>query len=382
MHEPRRSIITIVLSLEGCRPRKVFGIMQPEQIRPKPLEPGAAIPATITAIMPAYNCRAFIERSLAPLVAMQERGELCEIVVVDDGSTDGSAAAAASLGVRAMATGGRCGPGAARNLGARQAKGDILWFVDSDVVVRSNAAQHIRSALADHNYVAVFGSYDDAPPARNFLSRYKNLVHHHYHQSGSGEATTFWAGCGAVRKSAFLDVGGFDALRYPRPSIEDIELGYRLCAAGGRIRLAAEVQGTHLKVWTLRGLLITEIRDRALPWSFLLLSRGHTGDELNIAMAERIRALIASLCALFIVISLAGLTSWWIPIALLSMAFAANLELFALFLRRNGFLFALGGLLFHQLYYLYSAAAYGWCWAVTKGQRLIPSRFHRSLRLE
>ena len=345
--------------------------MQPEKIPFKPLDAGAADASTITAIMPAYNCRAFIDCSLAPLIAMHKRGELCEIIVVDDGSTDGSGSVAATLGAQVIATSGRCGPGAARNLGARQAKGDILWFVDSDVVVRSDAAQHIRSALANQDYVAVFGSYDDAPPAPNFLSQYKNLIHHRYHQAGSGEATTFWAGCGAVRKNAFVDMGGFDALRYPRPSIEDIELGYKLRAAGGRIRLSAELQGTHLKVWTLRGLLTTEIRDRALPWSFLLLSRGHVGNELNISITERIRALIACFFVVCVLMSLADLASWSIPIALLGMSFAANLDLFALFLRRNGLLFALGGLLFHQLYYLYSTAAYCWCWAVIKGRSLI-----------
>jgi len=187
-------------------------------------------------------------------------------------------------------------------LGARYAQGGILWFVDADVVARSDAVQHIRRALVDQDYVAVFGSYDDAPPARNFLSQYKNLVHHYYHQNGRSEASTFWAGCGAVRKSAFLSAGGFDALHYPRSSIEDIELGYRL-RAGGRIRLAAELQGTHLKVWTLRGLLTTELRDRALPWAFLLLRRGHTGNELNIAVTERIRALIACIFGVSIVSS-------------------------------------------------------------------------------
>lgn len=331
--------------------------------------------------MPAYNCRAFIERTLAPLVTMKDNGELREIIVVDDGSTDGSGAVAAALGARVIATGGRRGPGAARNLGARQAQGDILWFVDSDVVVRSDAVQHIRRALADNDYVAVFGSYDDRPLARNFLSQYKNLVHHHYHQTGRGEATTFWAACGAVRKNAFIAARGFDALRYPRPSIEDIELGYRLRAACGRIRLDPELQCTHLKVWKLRGMLTTEIRDRALPWAFLLLGRGQAGDELNIAMTERIRALMACLCAFFLLTSLA-LTSWWIPLALLGMAFAANLELFALFRRRNGLLFALGGLLFHQLYYLYCTAVYCWCWTVTRVLRLMPSRFHRHPRAE
>jgi glycosyltransferase involved in cell wall biosynthesis len=328
---------------------------------------------TLSAIMPAYNCHAYIKRTLAPLIAMQNRRELCEIIVVDDGSTDGTGAAAAALGARVIASDGRCGPGAARNLGAQHASGNILWFVDADVVARKDAVPYIRRALADHDYVAVFGSYDDAPPARNFLSQYKNLVHHYYHQNGRGEASTFWAGCGAVRKSAFMAAGGFDALRYPRPSIEDIELGYRLRASGGRIRLSAELQGTHLKVWTLRGLLTTELRDRALPWASLLLSRGHAGDELNVAVAERIRALIACFLIASIVASAIGLTPWWVLATFLAMAFAANLELFALFRRRNGLLFAIGSLLFHQFYYLYSTAAYCWCWFLTKGRTLVGS---------
>jgi len=328
---------------------------------------------TLSVIMPVYNGHPFLERTLAPLIAMQGRRELCEIIVVDDGSTDGTGEAAASLGARVIPSAGQCGPGAARNLGAHYAKGDILWFVDADVVARDDAARHICRSLADHDYVAVFGSYDDTPPARNFISQYKNLVHHYYHQTGYGEASTFWAGCGAVRKSAFMAVGGFDALRFPRPSIEDIEFGYRLRARGGRIRLDPELQGTHLKVWTLRRLLITEVRDRALPWAFLLLNRGHTGDELNVAVTERVRAAIACLGGVSVVTSLAGLTSWWIPLALLGMAFTANLELFALFQRRNGFLFATSGLLFHQLYYLYSTATYCWCWIVTKSKKLAGS---------
>jgi glycosyltransferase involved in cell wall biosynthesis len=379
LHKSRRPTINYALSV-GVGRNNLVGMET--RIPVERAESGPEVPAYISAIMPAYNCRAFIERSLAPLLAMQERGELCEIIVVDDGSTDGSAAAAASTGTRVIATGGRCGPGAARNLGARQAKGNILWFIDSDVVVHSDAAEHIRRALANTNYLAVFGSYDDAPPAPNFLSQYKNLTHHYYHQTGRGEATTFWAGCGAVRSKAFLQTGGFDALRYSRPSIEDIELGYRLRAAGGQIRLIGELQGTHLKVWTLHGLLTTEIRDRALPWSFLLLNRGHAGDELNISVTERIRALIACLGALVLVMSIAGLSSWWIPISMLGMAFAANIELFTLFLRRNNLFFAIAGLLFHQVYYLYSTAAYCWCWAVNKVRVFIPNRFHRSLRLE
>jgi Glycosyl transferase family 2 len=346
--------------------------MEIKESRHLPLRSEAA-DTTITAIMPAYNCRTFIEKSLPPLLDMQRRGELVEIIVVDDGSTDDTAEVATGLGARVVPSGGRRGPAAARNVGAQEAQGNILWFIDADVVASESAANVIHQSLASTGVAAVFGSYDDRPDARNFLSQYKNLVHHYYHQKLRDDASTFWAGCGAVWKDRFLARGGFDAQRYPRPSIEDIEFGYRLRATGGRIRVAPELQGTHLKVWSFRGLMITELRDRAIPWALLLLSRDGIGDDLNIAVTERIRALIACLGAASIATSLAGFTSWWVPAALLSMAFAANLDLLALFQRRNGWLFAVGGLLFHQFYYLYSTAAYCWCWALTKSRTLVPA---------
>jgi hypothetical protein len=70
----------------------------------------------------------------------------------------------------------------------------------------------------------VFGSYDDSPPAPAFTAQYKNLIHRYYHQRPRREASTFWAGCGAVRRSVFLGLEGFDVERYRVPSIEDIEL--------------------------------------------------------------------------------------------------------------------------------------------------------------
>jgi glycosyltransferase involved in cell wall biosynthesis len=328
---------------------------------------------TISVIMPAYNCRTTIDRSLPPLLEMQGRGEICEVIVVDDGSTDDTAQVAAAAGARVITCKGSRGPAAARNLGVQHACGNIVWFVDADVVPKTDAARQVRQALATRDYTAVFGSYDDTPPAPNFLSQYKNLVHYHYHQNIRRDVSTFWAGCGAVWRDAFLALGGFD-VAYERPSIEDIEFGYRLRAAGGLIRQAPELQGTHLKVWSFRNLMITELRDRALPWAFLLLSGDCAGDELNIAVTERIRALVACLCVVSFVTSLIDLTTWWLTFFLLVTAFAANLELFAVLHRRNGLLFAIGGMFFHQFYYLYSTTAYCWCWLITKSRRLVSGR--------
>lgn len=324
---------------------------------------------TISVIMPVYNGSAFIRRSLPPLIGMLHRGEVLEVIVVDDTSGDDSAAIANELGATVMPSGGRLGPGGARNQAAAKVRSDLLWFVDADVVVHDDAALQLRKAFADPAITAAFGSYDDRPPAKNFLSQYKNLVHHFYHHRGRSEASTFWAGCGGVRKDAFLASGGFDVVRYTRPSIEDIELGYRLRASGGRILLLPALQGTHLKVWRFFNLIHTEVFCRAIPWSRLMLSQTGLVDDLNVGTAERFRAVLAAAFVASCAAVLVPVVPWWVPVVMFGVVAVANGSLLRLFNRRKGPLFALGGLLFHQLYYLYSSAAFAWCLLESRVQK-------------
>jgi GT2 family glycosyltransferase len=315
---------------------------------------------SVSAIMPVYNGSEYLERSLPPLIAMLER-DLLEVIVVDDSSTDGSGELAERMGARVIPSGGRLGPAAARNLAARQAKGEVLFWVDVDVAVHADAVSKLRRAFATDDVAAVFGSYDDRPSDPGFFSQYKNLLHHHTHQRADDEASTFWTGCGAVRKDAFLAVGGFDGSRYPRPSIEDIEFGYRLRAAGGRIRVLRDLQGTHFKRWTLAELLRTDILQRAVPWSRLILENAQSRADLNVRQSERFRAAVAAGVLASALMAVGGLLPAWTPFALLLVGALLNFPLLQLFHRRNGPLFALGGLLFHQVYYVYSSLVFLWC---------------------
>ena len=317
---------------------------------------------SISVIMPVYNGGEVLPRSLPPLVAMLGAGEITEIIVVDDGSTDASGEIAGSYGVQLLHSGGRVGPGGARNVAAPSAIGDVLWFVDADVVVHDDAARVLLDAFSRTTAAAVFGSYDDCPPARNFLSQYKNLVHRHYHSRAAGDAETFWAGCGAIRKEIFLAVDGFDAARYPYPSIEDIELGWRLRRRGLCITLLPALQGTHLKVWRFGNLVHTDIFRRALPWSRLIHGRAGLADALNIGAGERINAGLALGALLTLAGAAATLVPWWVPAAFGAAIAVGNRELFVFFYRARGALFAMRAVLFHQLYYVYSASTFGWCW--------------------
>lgn len=315
---------------------------------------------TISVVMPAYRAESLLPKVLPPLLALLARGEVTEVLVVDDQSPDDTAARARDMGATVLTTPQNGGPGLARNLAAQHARGDILWFVDSDVIAREDGAAHIRAAFADPAVGAVFGSYDTEPTGPWF-SRYKNLVHHYYHQRGNSDAKTFWAGCGAIRKDVFLDLGGFDIETYRVPSIEDIELGYRITGAGHRIVLDPGFLCKHLKVWTVQNSVMTDIFKRALPWSRLMITREGVTNDLNTGNAEKARAIVAWLL-LFSLLALPFAPGFWpVPLLLALLAILANLDFARFMARTEGLGFAAKAMAYHQFYYMYSSATFAWC---------------------
>ena len=316
---------------------------------------------SISVIMPAYKAEHLLPRVLAPLIEMLKAGDVQEVLVVDDQSPDGTAALARKMGATVLTTPVNGGPGAARNLAAEHATGDILWFVDSDVIAHPDGAQHVRRIMSEDNVGAMFGSYDDAPDGQAWFSRYKNLLHRYHHQRAKREACTFWAGCGAIRADVFREVGGFDVKTYEIPSIEDIELGYRIADTGRRILVEPRLQGKHLKVWTIGNSLSTDIFCRALPWARLMISREGLTNDLNTSTMERLRAGLAGLLLLSVLALPFWPGLWPVTLVLLGLAFVANLDLARTMAGHGGPWFAVKCVLYHQFYYVYSASIYVWC---------------------
>ncbi|HEY6065937.1 MAG TPA: glycosyltransferase [Thermoanaerobaculia bacterium] len=312
----------------------------------------------VSVVVPAFDDPVGLAECLDALAP--SAGPENEIIVVDDASTDETPAVAARSGVRLLRMERNSGPGAARNFGARHATGDVVLFVDSDVVVGPDTVSRVARALEEHPEIAaVFGSYDAAPRAPGLVSQFRNLLHHFVHQQGDPEASTFWAGCGAVRRSVFEAVGGFDPSRSLR-SIEDIELGYRLRDAGHRILLDRDLHVTHLKRWTLASFLRTDALYRAMPWSRLILQRRLRLDHLNLKSEHRVSVALA----LFLLVSLAlsAITPALLAVAALAAAglVIANRKLLRFFVRARGIAFAAGAVPLLFLHYLASGLAYLW----------------------
>ncbi|MCP4358099.1 MAG: glycosyltransferase family 2 protein [Chloroflexi bacterium] len=253
----------------------------------------------ISILIPVYNAQNTLPRCLTAV--FQSEYTNFECLLVDDGSTDGSPQAAVQeYDIQLIELIGKPhGPAYARNVGAKKARGDILFFIDADVVIYPDSLTKVAQSFAQNPQIdALFGSYDTTPGDTNFLSQYRNLQHHFVHQIGYEDASTFWSGCGAMKRELFLKMGGFDIERYPRPSIEDIELGYRLKRDGRHILLNKNLQVKHLKRWSLKGMLKTDIFDRAIPWTLLIMQERNLPNDLNLQTSQRISAFLACLSLL------------------------------------------------------------------------------------
>jgi len=231
---------------------------------------------TLSVIVPIYNGSKTIRQCLDALFASTFRE--FEVIVIDDGSDDGTLQIVAEYPCQMIGQ-DNAGPGAARNVGAREARGQILFFLDADILVKPDSLDKIVSTFATRPDVgALFGSFGTDTVPGNFVTVYKNLQHHYTHQTASENAATFCGGFGAVRRQIFESIGGFHP---PHRFLEDIEIGYRLHVAGVAILLCKEIQFTHCKHYTLRSLILSDLHGRAVPWTRLMLAKRLFRNDLN-----------------------------------------------------------------------------------------------------
>jgi len=257
----------------------------------------------ISVVIPVHNGAATLAQCL--LAVAQSSRAPKECIVIDDGSTDGSDVVGKIHGATVISLDRCFGPARARNVGAWQASGDLLVFLDADVTVHPEALERMASRFEQEPELdALTGAYDDSPADPGLVSQFKNLMHSFVHREGNAKAFSFWCGCGGVKRQVYLDHGGLDE-SYKRPAIEDIEFGFRLMKSGRKLALDPRVQCKHLKAWTLWSWMQTDIFQRGIPWTKLILRTGFLPDDLNLRWSQRI---LVSLCSLLPI--LVGVMAW------------------------------------------------------------------------
>jgi glycosyltransferase involved in cell wall biosynthesis len=221
----------------------------------------------MSVVVPVYNGCATLERCIEAVLASGWDDR--ELIVVDDGSTDGSAELALRHPVFLLRFDRNRGAAAARNGGARLARGEILFFLDADVVVEPDTLGRVVASFAGApGASALFCSFQPHTPAANFVSAYKNLRHHYTHQTAERDAATFCSATSRMSTSAPASTG----------------------------------RATGSCSYSLWRLARSDVVGRAIPWTRLMLRHGVFRADLNtrpgnVASVAAAWMLVASLAA-------------------------------------------------------------------------------------
>jgi len=217
-------------------------------------------------------------------------------------------------------------------------------------------AQVVAMFTQNPDAAAVFGSYDDAPPVEHFFSQYKNLFHHYVHQHAREEAAMFWSICGAIRRSAFFAVGGFDE-RYRESYAEGVELSCRLRKAGYKIQLCKALQVKNLRQWQVKSFVKKDFFLRVLPWTELLL-RHHHFHHVGLSGSGKASVLLTH--GIWGALLGAGWVEGLLAVAggLFLTLLVINFPLYYFFLKKRGWRFANRAIVWQVLYYGYCAIAF------------------------
>lgn len=201
--------------------------------------------AKISVVIPTYNCREVLSRCLDSLAAHARRGE-CEVIVVDDGSTDGTEAVLREWADRFPAElrvfrQDHRGPAAARNLGVRKSNGASVLFLGADMIADGVLlAEHLNwHERHPEENVAVLGHITWArgiriTPFLRWLEYGAQFGYPLIQDHTDVPYRFFYSSNVSVKKGFLLKHGLFDE-DFPHAAFEDFELGYRLSKAGLRI---------------------------------------------------------------------------------------------------------------------------------------------------
>ncbi len=308
----------------------------------------------VSVIIPVYNAEETVEGCLESVFSSDYKD--FEVIVVDDKSTDRSLDIATEFSCNVVRMAKNSGAAAARNKGAEASHGEILFFLDSDIIVEKNTIEQIAKTFQSKPEIsALFCSYQINTIPDNFFSVYKNLIHHHTHQTSCEGAATFCGGFGAMKRDVFFRFEGFDE---SYRSLEDMELGYRLYQSGYKIYLNKEIQVTHCKKYTFLSLIISDVINRAIPWTQIMLNKKIFRNDLN----TKINNVLSVPLSLLLLLNIPLLFFWpkcRYPFILLLVFFLAlNSDFYLFVLREKGGLFTLKTILMNWFNYLYSGA--GW----------------------
>lgn len=281
----------------------------------------------VSVIIPMYNAANYIDRCLSSISKQTIKN--FEIILVDDCSTDDTVQRVRNHPFDVIQLKERLTPGGVRNYGARYASGDILVFLDADVILKPDSIENIIYLLSEPGIDAISAIYTEDTPEISFFSQLQNLILV-YRFSKLCEATvlTISSFC-AIKKNAFETVDGYnEKMRY----YEDVEIGHRLTRKGFRCKFNRSLAVTHLKYYNHLDLLREYFR-KAVAMSNYVINGVSVGKIRGNGWPLSLK--IASISADCILLSIALIKISIVPLLIFLSAYSISVAPLLFYLGRT-----------------------------------------------
>jgi glycosyltransferase involved in cell wall biosynthesis len=300
----------------------------------------------ISIVIPTYNASKFMPGLLDSI--FKNKVDDMEVIIVDDCSRDDTVDIAKRYPVRVIEMEKNGGPARARNKGVEAAEGDIIFFLDSDVLVMDGTISEVENYfLGKPSAQCVIGICATRPLNKGFVPRYMAMFEYiHLLDTPGNKVSVFAPRCGAIKKELFQRLGGYRET-YKGADVEDFELARRICKTESII-LNPKMLVRHQFVNNIEEAVRNYFK-RAVMWIHLFLkdkkfdNAGPTAPSNGIAA---ICAFLSLISLLFIpVIDKAG----HVFVSFLVVFFFANLKWWNFMRREAGLVFSLKALLLNYV---------------------------------
>jgi len=204
----------------------------------------------ISIIIPVYNSSLTLKECLDAVFNSSFKN--FEVIVVSDNSSDNSVKIAKQYQCKIIELPHNKGPAFARNKGTQVAEGDILLFVDSDVIIKKDALNYLSDKFSYNEIDAIQGIYSHEPVYKNIATQYQQSYTSYYiWPKNKKYASTLSTCCFAIRKKIFIQLKGFDT-NIKRATCEDEVFGYELIDKGYKILILRELNVEHQVHYNIR----------------------------------------------------------------------------------------------------------------------------------
>ncbi|GBD98354.1 poly-beta-1,6-N-acetyl-D-glucosamine synthase [bacterium BMS3Abin07] len=312
----------------------------------------------ISVIIPNHNGEGTIRQCLESAFSSQYDG--FEVVVVDDGSTDGSVETIKKFPCKLIRLPERSGASMARNTGAQNSTGDILFFLDSDCVINEDTLGKINSAFNDTclcvtargqggNNVIIGGTYSIAPYDKGFFNTFQSVFINYSETKKADNPDYIASHAMAIDAEAFRTSGGFneDFL----PIIEDVEFSHRLKKSGYRLIVIPGIEVGHIFNFSFVRSLGNAFR-KSMYWTMYSLKNRDIFSDSGTASVELKINVFTYFLMLLLIVSW-GISKQPVFLSLIPVTALANIllnrKLLIAYYRAKGMLFAF----LSSIYYLF-----------------------------